>query len=270
MGQINSDALAVLKQCKVTGNNIQLPDMQLDRKLYESIAKELKLIGGSWKGGKISAFVFQSDPTDLLENICGGTSKNLKKEFQFFHTPLVLAHRLVRLAEIKEGMTVLEPSAGQGHLIEAIYHQFPRTMSGPNDEPCVTVDFCELMPQNREVLLKKISENKNWASRTSFMAEDFLEFSTRWKYDRIVANPPFSKNQDIDHIRAMYDSLNPSGILVSIASIHWHTVRMRAKEDDFAQWLHRLGAEIISLPAGEFKEAGTNIETCIVKIIKRT
>ena len=73
----------VLQNCTVEGTLVKLPNVQLDRKLYQEVAKSLELIGGKWKGGKVFGFVFATDPTDLLNQISNGEKRNLKKEFQF-------------------------------------------------------------------------------------------------------------------------------------------------------------------------------------------
>ena len=36
----------VLQNCTVDGNVVKLPNIQLERKLYQEVAKALKLIGG--------------------------------------------------------------------------------------------------------------------------------------------------------------------------------------------------------------------------------
>lgn len=72
----------VLQNCTVEGNVVKLPSEQLDRKLYQEVAKALELIGGKWKGGKVFGFVFATDPTDLLKEIANGEKRNLKKEFR--------------------------------------------------------------------------------------------------------------------------------------------------------------------------------------------
>ena len=59
-------ATDILKQCTVTQNIVKLPPIQLDRKLYQQVAKAIELIGGKWKGGKIAGFVFETDPSQLL------------------------------------------------------------------------------------------------------------------------------------------------------------------------------------------------------------
>jgi hypothetical protein len=236
----------VLSQCSVEENVVKLPQQQLERSLYLEVAKSLQLIGGKWKGGKVQGFVFQEDPTELLEQIANGDKRNLKKEFQFFGTPSNLADRLVELSEIENDMSILEPSAGQGAIIKAINRKLPNKI----------VDCYELMDINRTFLSKIETSN--------LIGDDFLiECDT--KYDRIIANPPFSKNQDIEHIYKMYDCLNDSGIIVSVASKHWQ-FSSNKKESDFKNWLG--SSEIIDIEAGEFKESGTMISACIIKIRK--
>lgn len=239
----------ILKQCTVEGNIIKLPPGQLDRKLYIEVAKSLELIGGKWKGGKIGGFVFQSDPTDLLYQIANGEKRNLKKEFQFFETPESTANELVMWADIKESDRVLEPSAGQGAIIRAIHRKFP----GMN------IDYCELMELNRSVL--------SGIANTSCVGHDFLKLEGR-QYDKIIANPPFAKNQDIDHIRKMWDVLAPGGTIVTISSKHWW-LSSNKKETAFKTWLmDNLEASVNSIEAGTFSESGTKVETFLIKIDK--
>lgn len=249
MKQLTAEAIDTLKNSKVEGLIVKLPEGQLDRKIYQEVKNKLELIGGKWKGGKIGGFVFLEDPSELLEEIANGGNRNLKKEFQFFATPDKLADKLVELAEVKEGERVLEPSAGQGAIIKAINRAVPGLM----------VECFEAMPIN-QIILKKVDT-------AVFIGEDFLKANEPEGFDKIVANPPFAKNQDIDHIRKMYELLKSGGRIVSIASIHWKLSDNR-KETDFRDWLFDLGAEIIDIDAGEFKESGTMVSTCILVIDK--
>lgn len=261
--ELSPEVIEVLKKCTVDGLTVKLPEGQLDRKTYTDVKNKLELIGGKWKGGKVMGFVFNEDPLELLEQIANGENRNLKKEFQFFATPDKLADRLVELADIKDGQMILEPSAGQGAIIKAIIKAFPRAMKHQNDEPCVTIDYCELMPVN-QTMLGKLCHCKH---RHSFMGEDFLSFEPTQLYDRIIANPPFSKNQDIDHVSHMYKHLKNGGRLVSIMSRHWMESSNK-KEVAFRNFLDEVAAEIELIDAGEFSESGTNIATCIVIINK--
>ena len=211
----------ILKQCNVEGNIVKLPDVQLERKLYTEVATALNLIGGKWKGGKIAGFVFDSDPSELLEQISQGENRNLKKEFQFFPTPHELAVKLVKYAEIKNTDRVLEPSAGQGAIIKAILEVYP-DHKGP-------IDYCELMETN----LRICKRDYPVADNISF---DFFNIDESYRYDKIIANPPFSKNQDIDHVYKMWDCLEEGGTIVTITSKHWQ-LSSNKKETQFREFL---------------------------------
>ena len=238
----------ILQKCTIEGNIVKLPSIKLERKEYLDVAKQLNLIGGMWKGGKIQGFIFNEDPTDLLAQIANGEKRNIKKEFQFFATPDKLADRLVELAEIEYSHSVLEPSAGQGNIVKAIHREFP----------AISVFGYELIEVNK-TFLNKIHNFK-------LLGSDFLtECDTC--FDRIIANPPFSMNQDIDHIMRMYKHLNTGGRIVTVASQHWQLASGK-KEMNFRGWLSDVGAHIIELESGTFKESGTNVKTTIIIIDK--
>ena len=239
----------VLQQCTVDGNVVKLPNIQLDRKLYQDVAKALELIGGKWKGGKLFGFVFNIDPSELLEQIAGGENRNLKKEFQFFATPNKLADELVYRAKLNKNDTILEPSAGQGAIIRAINMVVPDTIP----------DCYELMPENVLIL------NKSGLS-FNLIGDDFLRHQGKF-YSKIIANPPFTKNQDIDHVKFMYSYLEQAGTLVSIMSESWLTGTQK-KQVEFKDWLQLVNADVINIPKGSFKESGTMVGGTIV-IIKK-
>lgn len=244
----SAGAQAVLKNCTVEGHLVKLPAGKIDRALYLEVKNSLELIGGAWKGGKTQGFVFNEDPTALLSQISQGHKRNLKKEFQFFGTPDSLADKLVYYADIKNHDTILEPSAGHGAIVKAI----------SRDNPNVMVSWCELMPLNRSIVDKLPGQ--------SFLCEDFLQLEHS-SFSKIIANPPFNKNQDIDHIRAMYHLLGRGGRMVTLCSKHYQQSSNK-KETDFRQWLDDIGAEVEEIEAGAFKESGTTIATVLIIINK--
>jgi hypothetical protein len=237
-----------LQNCTVEGNIVKLPNTVLDRKVYLEVKKALELIGGSWKGGKVAGFVFKQDPTELLNQVANGEKRNLKKEFQFFGTPERLCDELVYLANIQPTDEVLEPSAGQGAIVKSIIKQHPDMI----------VDCYELMPTNR-MILKDVKGAK-------IVGEDFLNSPDK-QYDKIIANPPFSKNQDIDHVLMMHDRLKKGGTLVTIMSTHWIHSKNK-KEISFKNWLESKYYTLKNIEAGEFKESGTSVATVLVTIEK--
>ena len=104
----------IFEKATIEGNKVFLPG-QLDRKTYLAVDKALKGIGGKWNR-KEKAHVFSEDPSELMGRVRNGENVNLKKQFQFFETPALLADRLVRLAFEKPYNIgpILEPSAGKG------------------------------------------------------------------------------------------------------------------------------------------------------------
>lgn len=239
----------ILKKCTVEGLVVKLPPITLDRKLYLEVAKSLELIGGKWKGGKISGFIFKEDPSELLNQIATEKKIDLKKEYQFFGTPEKLADYLVEIAEISDDDEILEPSAGQGAIVNAINKVLPNTV----------VNCYELMKINQTIL--------NKIPNVNLLGDDFLKARNN-HFDKIIANPPFSKNQDIKHIYKMYECLSTGGRIVTVASTHWlHSTNK--KEMEFKEWLDKVGGKIYDdIETGTFKESGTNISALIIVINK--
>lgn len=227
---------------------VKLPNVKLERKVYQDVAKALELIGGKWKGGKIFGFQFITDPSDLLNQIANGDNRNLKKEFQFFATPDKLADKLVYLADIKPHDTILEPSAGQGAIIKAI-----------NNVCTIVPDCFEFMDVNRIILNRS-------GLRFNLVGDDFLEHNKK-TYSKIIANPPFTKNQDIIHLVEMYNCLSIGGRLVCITSESWVSGNQK-KQFEFRKWLTDISAEVIDIESGTFKESGTMVGGRIIIINK--
>jgi predicted RNA methylase len=88
---------------------------------------------------------------------------------------------------------------------------------------------------------------------------DFMKHTE--EYDVIVANPPFSKQQDIDHVNKMMDIAKRRVVSVMSASVLF---RDNKKTVAFRKRVEDLGGTFEELPEGTFKESGTNVRTCIV------
>lgn len=243
------ETIEVLQNCTVEGTVVKLPNVQLERNEYLEVKKKLELIGGKWKGGKVQGFVFATDPTEMLEQIANGENRNLKKEFQFFATPEELADKLVYLADLQQHDTILEPSAGQGAIVKAI------------NKVCDVVPDCfELMDINTIVLNKS-------GLQFNLIGCDFFKHNGK-AYSKIIANPPFTKNQDIDHLKEMYKCLSRGGRLVCITSECWVNGSQK-KQVEFKEWLDSIDSEVLDIERGSFKESGTMIGGKIVIINKQ-
>ncbi|WPJ21802.1 DdrB-like ParB superfamily domain [Pseudoalteromonas phage vB_Pun_Y3] len=166
----------------------------------------------------------------------------------FFPTPETIATDIADMADIEQGMRVLEPSAGNGLLADAARAQG------------ASVDVVEMGGQLRDILQEK---------GYNLIGSDFLEVEASQEYDRIIMNPPFSKDQDIKHVEHAYKMLKPGGKLVAITS---SSAGDRANKTNkaFKDWLDSLDAEQQPLPEGAFKSSlnPTGVSTKVIVIEK--
>ncbi len=244
---ISQEVLEVLSAGRCEGNKFYFAPVQLDRKLYEATKKILEMMEGKWKGGKVGAFVFSDEAADVIDGaLASGEVLNWRKMRQFYATPRALAEKLVAMAGISENDSVLEPSAGTGAILSVIAEKHPEAI----------LYVVEVDEKNQEQL-KKAGFKIN--------GTDFLEWNT--PVDKIVANPPFSKHQDIRHIRHMWDVLNPGGTLVSVAS---SAVMFNQDNEttEFRNFVAEFDGEIELLPKNTFKDSGTLVNACVVRLNK--
>lgn len=240
----------ILKRCTFKDNVFYLPQVQLNKKSYATVKQWVEEAGGKWKGGKVQGFIFDFDATRVASVLMQGKRCNLQQEFQFFETPPEIADWLVSLAgDIHPDMSVLEPSAGRGAIIKAIHRVCPE----------VAVDYYELMPENRQFL--------STMDHVHPMGEDFYEEQSSVQYDRIIANPPFSGNQDIRHVKRMYAWLKPGGTVAAITSTHWQMGQEKVCAD-FRKWLQEVDAHTYEIGEGKFKASGTGVNTIAIVITK--
>lgn len=251
---IPHSAVEVLAAARVEGNAVFLPGGQLERKLYESVNQALELLGGKWNR-KQRAHLFEEDPTDIIESaVLSGEVTDRKKLFQFFETPTVIARRMVHLAEIKATDEILEPSAGRGAILQAVFEVVPEA----------SVTAVELDPDNVKVLVRNVKGR----GFSTVQEGDFLALYAAGSpcFDKILMNPPFTRQQDIDHVMRAYSLLKPGGTLVSVMS-QSAFFRKSSKSSAFLK-LHDAVGGSEHLPDSAFKESGTMVQTRIVTMGK--
>ena len=244
---IDKNILEIIEQGNTDGNLYFLPTQQLDRKTYLDVNKVLECLGGKWNR-KVKAHIFESDISDAIDNVLlSGEVIAPKDEFQFFETPPDIVNQLIDLANIQFGHTCLEPSAGRGAIAERLWD-----IVGINNVTCI-----ELNPDNAKILIDK-----------GFIAYeyDFLQAPVGGKFDRIVMNPPFTRQQDIQHVERALLHLKDGGCLVSVMSAG---VMFRQNKRALSFWekVKEYHFETINLPQGAFKISGTMVNTVILKVI---
>jgi phospholipid N-methyltransferase len=160
---------------------------------------------------------------------------------QLFPTPIPLAERMASMADIHPGMTVLEPSAGTGRLLDAILKY-----TAPEH-----VGYMELNYEMFRYLFDKYAECHGWQG-------DFLESPVKPVYDRVVMNPPFKNGEDIKHIKHALSMLRPGGWLVALCA---GGPRQRKELEPLADYWE-------DLPPGTFSDEGTGVNVCLLVIEK--
>ena len=250
MAKISENVLKVLGECRAEGNLLYVPNVQLDRKTYTEVNKVLENMGGKWNR-KAKAHVFEYDSVaEMLENVLLTQEvKDIKKEYQFFPTPRAIAEKMCEMAEISGTSEVLEPSCGNGQLADVIWEHSPAGMR------CIELNTG---------MEKYLAEKPYAVSYRDFMG---VEKKDVGKIDRIVMNPPFTRRQDIDHVRHAYDLLDAGGILVAVMCESTF-FRDDKKTEDFRDFLSSVDLRMAKLKPGAFHESGTEVATRIVKIRK--
>lgn len=216
---IDHEIAEILERATVDGRRLVLAE-QLDRKTYQRVAKILELLGGRWDR-KARAHVFEEDAAEVVADaVTTRVVADLRKTYQMYPTPHELADEIVELAGVQAGDTVLEPSAGTGHIVQALRRKG------------ATVLMCEVQTRLHEEL----------ARLGEVVGTDFLTTPPR-PVDRIVANPPFARGQEILHVQQMATWLQPrGGTLVTVMSPAWRfrTTEMHTR---FAAWVAEHGGE---------------------------
>ena len=170
----------------------------------------------------------QEDPVKKAERAIIGQ----KVGIDFFPTPAHVAQRMARMARIREGMRVLEPSAGNGNLADAA-----KAEGG-------LVDVIEISSQLRDILTAK---------GYTVVDHDFDGFTPDKPYDAILMNPPFSQRRDAAHIMRAFDMLASGGTLVAIAG-EGVFFGSDQKAVAFREWLDTHEADVEALEGGTFND----------------
>jgi len=200
------------------------------------------------------------------------------KNFGFFPTPDSLVDRILEDADLcrryrdrNTPLRILEPSAGTGAISWKLASvrqdsEWDRTVG--SEDYCYKhkVDVVEIQPDLANNLEASGIYNR-------VINADFLSLKAEGTpYDRIVMNPPFDRERDIDHVTHAWKFLKPGGKLVAImsAGTEYRTTKKAKAFQKFVEEHSRkgYGRPWNDCPAGSFKESGTNVNTVWVTLTK--
>jgi predicted RNA methylase len=252
--KISTEVLTILGNCTFDGHKLFLPgDEPLPRPLYEAVNKVLVANGGKWNRSA-KAHVFDEPAEDAIEQaLITGEFRSVKQELGQFDTPQPLAARAVELAEIRQGQKVFEPQAGLGNIVAEIITALGSAAGVfANEIDSKRADKCR-------------SRHFQAFGAGGLSVNDFLTVTPSRAFDRVVMNPPFARQADIDHVSHALKFVKAGGRLVSImsASVRFRTNR---KTLEFRERMDEMGAYWEDVDPGAFRESGTMVNSCILAV----
>lgn len=230
---------------RAQGNCLMLPQQQMSE--YAAVKRLLETAGAKYVGKrKCFAFPEGQDAQAVLDKLLAKERVNPKKEFQFFASTQPVVELMRSNLPDLSGKRVLEPSAGDGVLAD-----LAKSLGAD-------VSTVELWEQNVRELRKK---------GYSPLVKDFLQVTVDelGGFDAILANPPFTGGQDIEHFMHMLKFLKPGGTLCCVMSTTWQEGRQR-KQQEFKEFLSKQDVSFDALPPGTFKDSGTSVGALMVTL----
>lgn len=253
---IPDDILAVLTGSINADANRVVITQQLARPDYVAVDKVLRAAGGEWNR-KARAHVFPDgiDAAAVIDQLCLVGTYNTAQDDGWFPTKAAVADRLAAMLALRPGMHVLEPSAGEGALVEAVLR-----LGIP-----VRISVIERDKRRRTALVdiaRRMFESPAPGTVDVLAAvDDFLAFDPDYPayapvYDRVIMNPPFIGTSYLDHVRHAYNLLVPGGRLVAIlpAGVKF---RLDRKHAEFRTLLTRCGT-VYDLEDDAFQYTGAD------------
>lgn len=266
--KITDDVRAVLEKGIIVDGSQLTITAELERKLYLKVSATLLALGGKWsKGAK--AHTFDDAIADRIEQALVRGEVTTAQDVGFFPTPEKLAKRMAKFVVPKTNsdVRVLEPSAGQGALIEAVLQRG------------ASVTALEWDQKRRHGLANRFAGDRVIVLHTfpPTSLSDFMAFTPVMKFAAIIANPPFckvGKGDHIDHLLHMLDLLDPDGpnggglpgsrlaCVMPASLLFREDRRYREARVAISTWQGR----IEPIPRASFVASGTGVNTCVVLI----
>jgi len=204
------------------------------------------------------------DPFEAFRNPRTDVAKNMG----WFPTPAKVVDQMINRSDIHyarsyvpengDVLRILEPSAGEGAIALGVVEAMKESRVS------AAITCVELHP-DRAAWLQTAGFAPPQGHRT--IQADFLACTPEeiGLFDRILMNPPFDMQRDIDHVFHATRFLAPGGQIVAIMSAGVE-FRENRKAVAFRKLVADMKGEIYDLPLGSFEESGTSVSTCLVTL----
>lgn len=193
-----SPVISLIADGRLEGRILRLSWHSLDQqpKHVRQLVEET-LVGLGAVKQDTATYAFDYEPEDALALVVMNGCLPEQRSHQYYPTPGTLAEELVALAGITPEDSILEPSAGQGHLADHL----PKAQT-------VCVELADLHC--------RVLEAKGFACEQG----DFLAWAASPRvagaFTKVVMNPPFSQGRANLHLAAAAGCVAPGGRLVAV------------------------------------------------------
>jgi len=182
---------------------------------------------------------------------------------QIRETPDLVCKKLISKLPITDGSKILEPSIGEGKIIEYLLKHY--TMGG------LDIHGLELNKERMVRASDVLYPYRNVRGiKINIQQGDFMEYKAPHKnlFDIVIACPPFKAGADLRHIGRMYEMLKYKGMMASLTSPYWIT-NNEPLQIEFRKWLVGKDYQFELLPDNTFIEKDKNQPTGILTIYKK-
>lgn len=197
-------------------------------------------------------------PDELRPEDLRSQTGALSRDLAFYPTPLTVAALALSDLDL-EGLRVLEPSAGEGALVRALFE------AGAKSVTAIEVDAA------RHARLSDIPHP--FGTTLSTRRANFLTVTALpATYDTVVMNPPFCGTHWMQHVLHAWDFLRPGGTLLAILPVTAETGDSK-RHETFRAWAQAQGGRyaprpFTDLPPESFAASGTRINTVVLRLTK--
>ena len=236
---------------------------------YDRLRWVMESYGGRWNE-RCKGFKFNEFDDEKLKSIKADLSvgfvnlseeKRTREKDAFFPTPVKVVDKMIRTANLKPDSIMLESSAGTGRILD----EAKKVIN--------SVDNFVVIEMNSE--RQRILRDKGYKVDFNGTFEDSLKDSETLKKikncDKVVINPPFKNDSDVKHLLISYMFCADNADVVSILQENslYYDRQIHKVFKEFLSLIGKDAYEVVSLPAGSFKDELTTVDTVIIHIKKR-
>lgn len=236
---------------------------------YDRLRWVMESYGGRWnercKGFKFNEFddeKLKSIKADLSAGFVNlSEEKRTRERDAFFPTPVKVVDKMILTANLKPDSIMLESSAGTGRILD----EAKKVIN--------SVDNFVVIEMNGE--RQRILRDKGYKVDFNGTFEDSLKDSETLKKikncNKVVINPPFKNDSDVKHLLISYMFCADNADVVSILQENslYYDRQIHRVFKEFLSLIGKDAYEVVSLPAGSFKDELTTVDTVIFHIKKR-